>query len=71
MPFFLFLAAEIQLVSETTEEELKAAEGDKPELTEGVRVAYTKPADSEKVTRVESSDPGGSSFIIIFFLLFF
>ncbi|XP_064598161.1 ubiquitin-like modifier-activating enzyme 5 [Liolophura sinensis] len=39
---------EIQLVSETTEEELKAAEGDKPELTEGVRVAYTKPADSEK-----------------------
>ncbi|KAK3789924.1 hypothetical protein RRG08_004036 [Elysia crispata] len=34
----------IELVSETTEDEAKAAEGDKPQLTEGVTVAYTKPA---------------------------
>ena len=30
-------------MSETTEEELKAAEGETPELVAGVRVAYTKP----------------------------
>ncbi|VDI45246.1 Hypothetical predicted protein [Mytilus galloprovincialis] len=37
---------EIEIVSETTEEELKQAEGEKPQLTEGVTVAYTKPAKS-------------------------
>ncbi|PVD37762.1 hypothetical protein C0Q70_00363 [Pomacea canaliculata] len=37
---------EIELVSETTAEELQAAEGDKPVLTKGVTVAYTKPASS-------------------------
>ena len=31
-------------MSETTEEESQAAEGDKPSLVEGVTVAYTKPA---------------------------
>ena len=41
-PICCFL--EIELVSETTEDEAKAAEGDKPQLTEGVTVAYTKPA---------------------------
>ncbi|BFZ21745.1 hypothetical protein BsWGS_24784 [Bradybaena similaris] len=34
----------IEIVSETTEEESKAAEGERPVLTEGVTVAYTKPA---------------------------
>ncbi|XP_059158808.1 ubiquitin-like modifier-activating enzyme 5 [Physella acuta] len=33
----------IEIVAETTEEEALAAEGKKPELTEGVTVAYTKP----------------------------
>ena len=42
--FSLHLFIEIELVSETTEDEAKAAEGDRPELTEGVTVAYTKPA---------------------------
>lgn len=35
--------AGIEIVAETTEEEALAAEGKKPELTEGVTVAYTKP----------------------------
>lgn len=34
----------IELVSETTNEESSAAEGAQPQLTEGVTVAYTKPA---------------------------
>lgn len=34
----------IELVSETTEEELQQAQGDVPTLTQGVTVAYTKPA---------------------------
>lgn len=34
----------IEVVSETTAEELAAAEGDRPQLTEGLRVAYTAPA---------------------------
>lgn len=34
----------IELVSETTEEELQQAQGDMPTLTQGVTVAYTKPA---------------------------
>ncbi|CAG5130394.1 unnamed protein product, partial [Candidula unifasciata] len=33
----------IEIVSETTEEESRAAEGERPVLTEGVTVAYTKP----------------------------
>ncbi|XP_059158823.1 ubiquitin-like modifier-activating enzyme 5 [Physella acuta] len=37
----------IEIVAETTEEEALAAEGKKPELTEGVTVAYTKPATQE------------------------
>lgn len=37
----------ISLVSETTAEELQAAEGDKPILTQGVTVAYTKPAPTK------------------------
>ncbi|XP_046581284.1 ubiquitin-like modifier-activating enzyme 5 [Haliotis rubra] len=37
----------IELVSETTEAELLDAEGTVPELTKGVTVAYTKPAQNE------------------------
>ncbi|XP_046338365.1 ubiquitin-like modifier-activating enzyme 5 isoform X2 [Haliotis rufescens] len=37
----------IELVSETTEAELQAAEGSVPELTKGVTVAYTKPAQNQ------------------------
>ena len=40
----------ISLVSETTEEELSKAEGETPELTTGVKVAYTTPA-SDKVSQ--------------------
>ena len=43
---YLCIAA-IEVVSETTAEELAAAEGDKPELTKGVRVAYTTPAPAQ------------------------
>ena len=45
----MLLIIEIEVVSETTEEELQAAEGDKPQLTEGVTVAYTKPAKPSQV----------------------
>ncbi|CAL1532041.1 unnamed protein product [Lymnaea stagnalis] len=50
----------IEIVSETTDEEARAAEGDKPELTEGVTVAYTKPSaqvsdPSELVSATELS----------------
>ncbi|XP_013399773.1 ubiquitin-like modifier-activating enzyme 5 [Lingula anatina] len=38
----------IELVSETTEEELNAAEGEKPSLVSGVTVAYTKPVKETK-----------------------
>ena len=37
----------IELVSETTEEELQTAEGNKPDLVAGVQVAYTVPAPKE------------------------
>ncbi|XP_021369169.1 ubiquitin-like modifier-activating enzyme 5 isoform X2 [Mizuhopecten yessoensis] len=37
---------EIELVSEMTEEESKAAEGETPELTEGLRLAYTTPSQN-------------------------
>ncbi|KAH9498774.1 Ubiquitin-like modifier-activating enzyme 5 [Bulinus truncatus] len=40
----------IEILTETTDEEARAAEGDKPVLTEGVTVAYTKPV-------IQSSDP--------------
>ncbi|XP_069107687.1 LOW QUALITY PROTEIN: ubiquitin-like modifier-activating enzyme 5 [Argopecten irradians] len=39
---------QIEVVSETTEEESKAAEGDTPKLTEGLRLAYTTPDQSSK-----------------------
>ena len=39
-----YVFAGICIVSETTEEELRLAEGERPELTQGVTVAYTKPA---------------------------
>jgi len=41
--FFVVNVTEIELVSETTLEELQASEGDQPELTEGLKVAYTVP----------------------------
>lgn len=46
IPFFL---TEIELVSETTAEEAMAAEGAKPDLTQGVTVAYTKPVPQVKI----------------------
>ncbi|XP_012938779.1 ubiquitin-like modifier-activating enzyme 5 [Aplysia californica] len=45
----------IEVVSETTEEEAEAAEGEKPELTQGVTVAYTKPA-AAAAKKEEGSD---------------
>ena len=41
-------------MSETTEDELKAAEGDTPELVKGVRVAYTKPIVTEVCSAVST-----------------
>ncbi|GAB1606898.1 ubiquitin-like modifier-activating enzyme 5 isoform X1 [Argonauta hians] len=38
----------IELVSETTEEELKAATGDTPQLSEGLKLAYTVPDTSKE-----------------------
>ena len=35
----------IELVSETTEEELNRAEGPAPDLVAGVQLAYTKPTE--------------------------
>jgi len=49
----------IELVSETTEEELKSSEGALPDLVEGVQVAYTTPAvnkQSEGAATVEVSE---------------
>ena len=43
----IYVFAGICIVSETTEEELRLAEGEKPELTQGVTVAYTKPAPTQ------------------------
>lgn len=51
---------EIEVISEITEEELKAAEGDKPVLTEGITVAYTKPANNTQEP-TESVDVSGQS----------
>uniref|UniRef100_A0A3P9D5X7 Ubiquitin-like modifier-activating enzyme 5 n=1 Tax=Maylandia zebra TaxID=106582 RepID=A0A3P9D5X7_9CICH len=47
----------IELVSEVTEEELKAASGTVPDLPEGITVAYTIPekADGETVEETEQS----------------
>lgn len=47
---------EIEVVSETTEEEMQAAEGDKPQLTQGVTVAYTKPAKPSQDERETVGD---------------
>ena len=41
--------SDIELVSETTEEELKSAEGSAPELVAGLKVAYTTPAPTKQV----------------------
>lgn len=48
----------ISVVSETTEEELRLAEGEKPELTQGVTVAYTKPAPQTE-DKQETVEGGG------------
>ena len=40
----MIIVSEIEVVSEITEEELISAEGDKPELVEGLQVAYTVPS---------------------------
>ncbi|KAH3750869.1 ubiquitin-like modifier-activating enzyme 5 [Dreissena polymorpha] len=50
---------EIELVSETSAEELSAAEGPRPKLTEGLRVAYTVPApqnESDADNTVETEE---------------
>ncbi len=39
--------AGIELVSETTEEELNRSEGPAPDLVAGVQLAYTRPADAQ------------------------
>ncbi|KAK2165371.1 hypothetical protein LSH36_51g02033 [Paralvinella palmiformis] len=47
----------IEVVSEITEEELISAEGDKPELVEGLQVAYTVPSsEAQTEDTVEQSD---------------
>ncbi|XP_052674974.1 ubiquitin-like modifier-activating enzyme 5 [Crassostrea angulata] len=50
----------IELVSETTEEELQQAQGDVPTLTEGVTVAYTKPAATKDDNSAVVEDSGES-----------
>ena len=50
-----FLLSGIELVSETSEEELKSAEGCKPTLAEGIDVAYTVPAETPVRTFPKSS----------------
>lgn len=72
----------IELVSETTEEELQQAQGDMPTLTQGVTVAYTKPAATKvhlKRERERESaiqyyfihDKISTRFKILKFLLFY
>ncbi|XP_041374655.1 ubiquitin-like modifier-activating enzyme 5 [Gigantopelta aegis] len=51
----------IELVSETTTEELKEAEGDKPVLTEGVHLAYTKPKLKKNEENVDTVDSSGKT----------
>lgn len=49
----------ISVVSETTEEESRLAEGERPELTQGVTVAYTKPApESQNECSEETVEAG-------------
>ncbi|XP_062602607.1 ubiquitin-like modifier-activating enzyme 5 [Saccostrea cucullata] len=50
----------IELVSETTDEELKQAQGDMPTLTKGVTVAYTKPAPTRDDNAAQVEDSGES-----------
>lgn len=50
----------IELVSETTEEELQQAQGDMPTLTQGVTVAYTKPAATKDDNSAVVEDSGES-----------
>lgn len=44
--------AGIELVSEVTEEELKAASGTVPNLPEGITVAYTIPTEVSKIPQL-------------------
>ncbi|XP_069504795.1 ubiquitin-like modifier-activating enzyme 5 isoform X2 [Ambystoma mexicanum] len=48
----------IELVSEISEEELKAASGPIPDLPEGITVAYTVPKKVEKAAAAASGDAG-------------
>ena len=54
--FICLMIIGIELVSETTEEEQRAAEGDIPELTKGVSVAYTKPVQNKVRPHMERDD---------------
>ncbi|XP_033728977.1 ubiquitin-like modifier-activating enzyme 5 [Pecten maximus] len=49
---------EIEVVSEMTEEESRAAEGETPELTEGLRLAYTTPDQTtqDEAASIEKTD---------------
>ena len=47
MPIMIIFHTGIELVSETTKEESKAAEGDAPDLVSGLKVAYTVNAPAE------------------------
>ena len=50
--FFLHVFTGIELVSETTEEEMTRAEGPAPDLVAGVQLAYTKPAEQVRLIHV-------------------
>lgn len=60
----------IELVSETTEEELQQAQGDVPTLTQGVTVAYTKPA-ATKVWREREKEREKLPYSTILFMIKF
>lgn len=51
----------ISLVSETTEEELAKGEGETPELTAGVQLAYTTPAANQGGDQGDSVEDSGQS----------
>lgn len=53
--FVGILTAGIELVSEVTDTELQAATGDRPDLPEGITVAYTIPAEVRVAQHIAAS----------------
>lgn len=53
--FVGILTAGIELVSEVTDAELQAATGDRPDLPEGITVAYTIPAEVRVAQHITAS----------------